>query len=82
MLDLRKVTGEHDEVSTTRVGREVERAVQALARSRSGSPIVFVDLEALVGDGRGTARARGRSAALELTALRGGGRDRDRTVRV
>lgn len=83
VLDLRKVTDEHDEVSTTRVGREVERAVQALPRSRSASPIVFVDLEALVGDGRGTARARARSrgAALELTALRGGGRDRDRTVR-
>lgn len=83
VLDLRKVTDEHDEVSTTRVGREVERAVQALPRSRSASPIVFVDLEALVGDGRGTARGRARSrgAALELTALRGGGRDRDRTVR-
>ncbi|KAL1944119.1 hypothetical protein VTO73DRAFT_3304 [Trametes versicolor] len=81
VLDLRKVTDEHDEVSTTRVGREVERAVQALPRSRSASPIVFVDLEALVGDGRGTTRGRRRGAALELTALRGGGRDRDRTVR-
>lgn len=81
VLDLRKVTDEHDEVSTTRVGREVERAVQALPRSRSASPIVFVDLEALVGDGHGTARGRRRGAALELTALRGGGRDRDRTVR-
>ncbi len=78
VLDLRKVTDEHDEVSTTRVGREVERAVQALPRSRSASPIVFVDLEALIwgGDGRGTSRARRHDAALELTALRGGGRDR------
>ncbi|KAI0832806.1 hypothetical protein BC628DRAFT_1415050 [Trametes gibbosa] len=43
VLDLRKVTGEFDGLSTTRVGREVERAIDALPRSRSPSPIVFVD---------------------------------------
>ncbi|KAI0775864.1 hypothetical protein BD413DRAFT_470108, partial [Trametes elegans] len=40
VLDLRKVTDD-DDVSTTRVGREVERALSALPRSRSPSPIVF-----------------------------------------
>lgn len=43
VLDLRMVTDEHDGLSTTRVGREVERAIEALARPRSPSPIVFVD---------------------------------------
>ncbi|KAI0677173.1 hypothetical protein C8Q78DRAFT_960801, partial [Trametes maxima] len=42
VLDLRKVT-EHDGLSTTRVGREVERAMGALPRSRSPSPILFVE---------------------------------------
>ncbi|KAI0355316.1 hypothetical protein OH77DRAFT_1479766 [Trametes cingulata] len=42
VLDLRKVT-DHDGLSTTRVGREIERAIEALPRSRSRSPIVFVD---------------------------------------
>ncbi|KAI0638558.1 hypothetical protein C8Q77DRAFT_1154181 [Trametes polyzona] len=43
VLDLRKVTDAHDGLSTTRVGREVERAIEALGPSRSPSPIVFVD---------------------------------------
>ncbi|KAI0650364.1 hypothetical protein C8Q79DRAFT_381243 [Trametes meyenii] len=42
VLDLRKVT-EHDGLSTTRVGREVERAMDALPRSRTPSPILFVE---------------------------------------
>ncbi|KAI0375966.1 hypothetical protein BV20DRAFT_960051 [Pilatotrama ljubarskyi] len=42
VLDLRKVT-DHDGLSTTRVGREIERAIEALPRSRSPSPIMFVD---------------------------------------
>ncbi|OBZ70481.1 hypothetical protein A0H81_09761 [Grifola frondosa] len=40
VLGLRKIGG-LEEVSTTRVGREVERAIDALPPSRSPSPIVF-----------------------------------------
>ena len=44
VLDLRKVSSE-DTLSTTRIGREVERAIEALphTRSREPSPIVFAD---------------------------------------
>lgn len=42
VLDLRKVSTD-DSLSTTRVGREVERAIEALPPSRSPSPIVFAD---------------------------------------
>ncbi|KAI8982753.1 hypothetical protein BD414DRAFT_548706, partial [Trametes punicea] len=42
VLDLRKET-DHDDLSTTRVGREIERAIEALPRSRSPSPIVFAE---------------------------------------
>lgn len=44
VLDLRKDT-DFDGLSTTRVGREVERAIEALPRSRSPSPIVFVEVD-------------------------------------
>ena len=47
VLDLRKDT-DFDELSTTRVGREVERAIEALPRSRSPSPIVFVEVDSAV----------------------------------
>ncbi|RPD66806.1 hypothetical protein L227DRAFT_569020 [Lentinus tigrinus ALCF2SS1-6] len=44
VLDLRKVSSD-DTLSTTRVGREVERAIEAMPhpRSRESSPIVFAD---------------------------------------
>lgn len=42
VLDLRKVSSD-DTLSTTRVGREVERAIEAMPRSREPSPIVFAD---------------------------------------
>ncbi|RDX53728.1 hypothetical protein OH76DRAFT_1144380 [Lentinus brumalis] len=42
VLDLRKVSSD-DTLSTTRVGREVERAIEAMPRSREPSPIVFAE---------------------------------------
>ncbi|KAI9064914.1 hypothetical protein FKP32DRAFT_1675297 [Trametes sanguinea] len=42
VLDLRKET-DYNSLSTTRLGREIERAIEALPRSRTPSPIVFVD---------------------------------------
>ncbi|KAH9854967.1 hypothetical protein C2E23DRAFT_901880 [Lenzites betulinus] len=96
VLDLRKVTDAHDGPSTTRVGREVERAIEALPPSRSPSPIVFVaqSLDAVsalgrthtigvVGDRNGGMWVKGRVAeGIELIALRGGERDDGRTLHV
>ncbi|CDO69589.1 hypothetical protein BN946_scf184759.g29 [Trametes cinnabarina] len=45
VIDLRKETN-YDSLSSTRLGREIERAIEALPRSRSPSPIIFVDGEA------------------------------------
>ncbi|PIL37512.1 hypothetical protein GSI_01206 [Ganoderma sinense ZZ0214-1] len=42
VLDLRKVSS-NDSLSTTRVGREVDRAIEAMAPSRTPSPIVFAE---------------------------------------
>ncbi|KAM5534441.1 hypothetical protein V8D89_011908 [Ganoderma adspersum] len=42
VLDLRKVSSD-DALSTTRVGREVDRAIEAMASSRSPSPIIFAE---------------------------------------
>ncbi len=42
VLDLRKVSSS-DALSTTRVGREIERAIEAMAPSRSPSPIIFAE---------------------------------------
>ena len=42
VLDLRKVSSD-DSLSTTRVGREVNRAIEAMAPSRSPSPIIFAE---------------------------------------
>ncbi|KAH9899472.1 hypothetical protein C8Q73DRAFT_322722 [Cubamyces lactineus] len=62
VLDLRKET-DFDGLSTTRVGREVERAIEALPRSRSPSPIVFVEVDSAVYLPRANA-ALGRSSYL------------------
>ncbi|EJF62251.1 hypothetical protein DICSQDRAFT_161121 [Dichomitus squalens LYAD-421 SS1] len=42
VLDLRKISTD-DALSTTRIGREVERAIEAMATARSPSPIVFAE---------------------------------------
>ena len=62
VLYLRKET-DFEGFSTTRVGREVERAIEALPRSRSPSPIVFVEVDSAVYLPRANA-ALGRSSYL------------------
>ena len=42
VLDLRKISTD-DTLSTTRIGREVERAIEAMATARPPSPIVFAE---------------------------------------
>ena len=85
VLDLRKVTDAHDGLSTTRVGREVERAIEALGPSRSPSPIVFVDHRSgyTPAPGTPTSPGRARPDLVELGPLvpsPGGGSRRSSAV--
>ncbi|KAL7282681.1 hypothetical protein ACG7TL_004155 [Trametes sanguinea] len=69
VLDLRKET-DYNSLSTTRLGREIERAIEALPPSRTPSPIVFVDRAAARSSLDDVARGSGVAASTLVGAER------------